>query len=64
MATIITPANNDGSSGILNVVLVLFVVLVMVYLFFAFGLPAFQQSSAPQINVPDKVDVNVQQPAK
>ncbi len=65
MATIITPqSNGDSSSSMLNVVLVLFVVLVMVYLFFVYALPAFRPASAPQINVPGRIDVNVEQPAK
>ncbi len=65
MATIVTPqTTGNDSSGLLNFVLALFVVLVMLYMFFVYALPAFQQMGAPQINVPDKIDVNVQQPAK
>ncbi len=39
------------------------VLVVVVYLFFVFGLPAIQrmQLGTPQINVPSKIDVNINQ---
>ncbi len=38
-------------------------VLLLTFLFFYYGLPVLRSTnSSPQINVPDKIDVNVNQP--
>ena len=64
MATIVnnpgTTADNDSGMGFLlgAILLIIFAVL-----FFIYGLPYLTQSfSGPQINVPGKVDVNVNTP--
>ena len=64
MTTIINtpqPAN-DQSSG-MGVIVGFVVLIVLGLLFFVYGLPAIRQMSVgtPQINVPDKIDVNVNQ---
>lgn len=67
MATVIntTPAqaNDDGATmGFLMGIILLAVVL---FLFFVYGLPFMRQASnTPQINVPGKFDVNINQPGK
>ena len=64
MATIINnpqPANTSESpTGIIIMVVFLF---VLVYLGFMYGLPALRQIKlgTPQINIPNKIDVNVHQ---
>lgn len=66
MATIVntTPAQTDSGNGtgfLLGVILLLaFIVLFLIY-----GLPLLTQSfsaAGPQVNVPDKINVNVQTP--
>lgn len=65
MTTIITnpPAQNDNGGGGFLVAIV--VLIIAVALFFIYGLPAVrqqtQQQSAPQIKIPEKVDVNINQ---
>ena len=66
MATIINtpapaPANNDNNSSTGLILGILILVAFLAILFF-YGLPALRsatQQSAPQINVPDQIDVNV-----
>lgn len=69
MATIVNnpPANTDTSGG--NGFLVGIILLIaFVVLFIFYGLPLLNnsagggQSAAPQVNVPGKIDVNVNQP--
>ena len=67
MATVVNnpaPASDNGGNGFLVGVLIL---VGFGLLFVYFGIPAIKQMGpiqvnvpAPQINVPDKVDVNVQ----
>lgn len=60
MATVVNnPGTNDSGSG-LGMVLGIIVILAVALLFFVYGLPMLNQSSTPQVNVPGKVDVNVQ----
>jgi hypothetical protein len=60
----VTPATTteQGSSGmgfLLGVIALLLFFFFLIY----YGLPALRNStSTPQINVPDKVDVNINQP--
>lgn len=64
MTTIVnTPPASNNSSGPIGMIIVIFVLLVLAYLGFAYGLPAFRQIQVgtPQINVPNKIDVNVHQ---
>lgn len=64
MATIVNnpPATND-SGGPMGMIIALVVLLVLAYLGFMYGLPALKQMQlgSPQINIPDKIDVNVNQ---
>lgn len=67
MATIInTPAQADNSNG-LGFLLGLLLVLAFVVLFFIYGLPyvtrSFSGLTSPQVNVPEKIDINVQNPS-
>lgn len=64
MATIVnnpSPSNNSGGSMVMIIGLI--VLVVIAFLFFAYGIPAVQQmqSGGTQINVPSKIDVNVKQ---
>lgn len=65
MATIVnTPGNTGGdtSSGT-NTVLIVVLLIGLFLLFMYFGLPLLRRATtAPQINVPDQVDVNVNTP--
>lgn len=65
MATVVNnpPANADsggGSSFLIGIILL----IVVAALIFFYGLPYLQNSGsqAPQVNVPGKIDVNVNQP--
>lgn len=53
-------AESNGGMGMIVGVIALFVVA---YLFFVYGFPMIKQIGTPQINIPNKIDVNVQ-PAK
>ncbi|QQR78790.1 MAG: hypothetical protein IPJ68_00695 [Candidatus Moraniibacteriota bacterium] len=72
MATIInnppaqSPAPSDGGSGLAGVLIGVVILVVVGFLFFAYGLPAMRGSqetksspSSPTINVPDTIDVNI-----
>ncbi len=62
MATIVNNPPADNSGGPLTAIIVLVVLLVIGYLVWVYGLPALRQSSGtPQINIPSKIDVNVNQ---
>ncbi len=64
MATIINnPPANDNSGGPMGMIIGIIVLIVLVYLGYVYGLPAIQhmQFGTPQINVPSKIDVNVNQ---
>ncbi len=65
MATIVnTPAQTERSGGmgfLVGVVLLILFVLLLI----GYGLPYIQSvTQTPQVNVPGKVDVNVNTPAK
>ncbi len=62
MATIVnTPAPVDSSGGS-GMIIGFILLLVLLVVFFIYGLPVLRQSTSPQINVPDRVDVNINQP--
>lgn len=65
MATVINnpPANEEGNgTGFLLGIIAL---IIFVFLFLYYGLPMIRQSfSGPQINVPNKIDVNIHQQPK
>lgn len=52
--------DGGGQNG-MGFLLGIIVLVVFVFLFMYYVLPIIRQSSAPQINVPDKIDVNIQQ---
>lgn len=64
MTTIVnspSPQSDSSSSGMF---IGIFALIILGLLFFYFGLPAIRQmgqSSAPQINIPNQIDVNVKQ---
>ena len=64
MTTVVNnpPPQNDSGGG-MGMIVGLIVLLVLGYLFFIYGIPALQQVQlgAPQINVPSKIDVNINQ---
>ncbi|CAN5144787.1 hypothetical protein BH09PAT1_BH09PAT1_7840 [soil metagenome] len=63
MATVIHEHTTDrGNSSGTIVGIILLVVLVL--LFFVYGLPMLRSYGTPQVNVPGKVDVNVNTPQK
>lgn len=71
MATIVnTPAAsapaNGESSSMMNLLVGVVVILVVAAIFFYFLLPAIRSATAPvqapQINVPDKINVDVNAP--
>lgn len=62
MTTIVnTPPSTNESGNNLELILGLIILLVVGYLFIVYGLPAVRQMQSPQINIPDKVDINVKQ---
>ncbi|MDO8511718.1 MAG: hypothetical protein Q7S57_00455 [bacterium] len=62
MATIINnPPANDNSGGPIGIIIGIIVLIVLGYLGYVYGLPAVRQKGTPQINVPSKIDVNVNQ---
>lgn len=64
MATIVNnPPPSDNSGGPMGMIVVLVVLLVLGYLGVMYGLPALRQTQVvtPQINIPSKIDVNINQ---
>lgn len=64
MTTIVnTPPASKESGGSIGIIIGLVILAVAVYLFFVYGLPAIQnmQLGSAQINIPNKIDVNVNQ---
>ena len=64
MTTIVNnPPSSDNSGGALGMIVGLVILLILLYLGYVYGLPAIQrmQSGGVQINVPENIDVNVNQ---
>lgn len=64
MTTIVNrPQASNGINGSIGMLLGVVVLFLAAYLFFVYGLPALQkvQLGSPQINIPAKIDVNVNQ---
>ncbi len=65
MTTIVNnpPPSNNNSGGSMGMIIALIVLLVLAYLGFVYGLPMLRQMQFgnPQINIPSKIDVNVNQ---
>ena len=69
MTTVVNnPAPTENSGNSLGMIVGIFVLIIMAYLFFVYGLPAMQNirlgtpTVNPQINIPGKIDVTVNQP--
>ncbi len=65
MTTIVnTPAPSNDSGGGMGMIVGLIVLAAVLFIFFVYGLPAIRQMqpATPQINIPGKIDVNVNQP--
>ena len=62
MTTVVnTPPSSDSSGGPMGMIIGFIVLLVLGYMFIMYGLPAMRNMGGVQINVPDKIDVNVKQ---
>jgi hypothetical protein len=62
MATIVNnPAPVSDSNSGMGMVGGLIALFVSAYLYIMYGLPAIKQLGSPQINIPGKIDVNVNQ---
>jgi hypothetical protein len=63
MTTIVNnPPSSDNSGGPMGMIVGIVVLVVLGYLVYVYGLPAIRQmGGTPQINVPSKIDVNVNQ---
>jgi hypothetical protein len=62
MATIVNNPGNGNSGNSMGLILGVIAILVFVFLFIVYVVPLVSQSMGPaQVNVPDKIDVNVQQ---
>ena len=64
MATIINnPGDGNNSGGnAAGIIVGIVLVVIVLFVFFVYGLPAIRgtrQSSGTTVNVPDKIDVNV-----
>lgn len=65
MTTIVnTPAPVEQSNGGMGMIIGLIVLAVVLFIFFVYGLPAIRQIGSPQINIPSKIDVNINQQTK
>ena len=62
MTTIVNNPPSDNSGGPMGMIIGIIVLVVLGYLVYVYGLPAVRNmSGTPQINVPSKIDVNVNQ---
>ena len=62
MVTVVnSPAPSNDSTGGMGIIIGFIALFVVAYLFFIYGFPAIRQMGSPQINIPSKIDVNVQQ---
>jgi hypothetical protein len=61
MATIVNnpPAENNSGNNGMGFLIGVILLIVVIVLFFYYGLPMLQNASPPQVNVPDQIDVNV-----
>lgn len=62
MATIVNnPPASNNSGGPMVMIIVIAVLIVLGYIGFVYVLPSIGQMGGTQINVPDKIDVNINQ---
>lgn len=65
MTTIVNnPAPVAETSSGIGMILGLIFLAAAVLLFFLYGLPAIRRLGSPQINIPNKIDVNISQQNK
>lgn len=65
MATVIEHEHTQGTGGDsgMGTLLGIIMLLIVAVLFFVYGLPLVANSlQGPQVNVPGKIDINVQNP--
>ena len=68
MATIVntTPAATSDTGSGTGFLVGMILLLAFIFLFFMYGLPlltqSFRSASGPQVNIPDKINVNVNTP--
>ncbi len=63
MTTIVNnPPSSDNSGGPMGMIIGIIVLIILGYFVYVYGLPAIRQmGGTPQINIPSKIDVNVNQ---
>ena len=64
MTTIVNnPPSQNESGGPMNAIIGLVVFIIVGYLFVVYGIPAIRQMQlgSPQINIPSKIDMNINQ---
>lgn len=64
MTTVVNnPPANDNSGGPIGLIIGIIVLIVLLYLGYIYALPMLRQTQfgSPQINIPSKIDVNVNQ---
>jgi hypothetical protein len=60
MTTIInTPTPTVKSDGGLGMIIGVILIAAVAVLFFVYGLPAIKRLSSPQINIPSKIEVQI-----
>ncbi len=65
MTTVVNnPPPSNESGGPMGMIIGLVALFAFGYLFFIYGIPALRQIGSPQINIPSKIDVNIQQESK
>jgi hypothetical protein len=65
MAIVVNNPDRTTSDSGMGFLLGIILLVVLAFALFYYGLPAIRgAATGPQINVPGKVDVNVNQPAK
>ena len=64
MTTIVNtpPSPVEQTDGGMGMIFGLIVLAAVVFIFFVYGLPAIRNIGSPQVNIPSKIDVNVNQP--
>jgi len=63
MTTIVNnPPSSDNSGGPMGWIIGIIVLIILGYFVYVYGLPAIRQmGGTPQVNIPSKIDVNVNQ---
>ncbi len=61
MATIINTPAQTGSDSSMGFLMGIVFLAVALFIFFVYGLPFMRQMGNPQINIPGKIDVNLNQ---